>query len=200
MSQKEVVMVVECDEPEGVVVREVRPLYLTVDKLNGLYEKLKEFDVLFNDHVGNDLESFLNAFLTEVNGEMQSTGLLWEVDDVGILYLTDIRPGYDAYAHFSFWDRRFRGREDLVRQMIRYVIKKFGFHRITVDVPKYAAPTMGFVERIGFIKEGVRRKVVKYKGEWFDAIQYAIVESDHVMDDSYPLREEDIPKHLGREA
>ena len=178
MSQEEVVMVVECDEPEGVFSREVRPLYLDMKKLNELYDKLKEFDVLFNDSVGNDIEAFVNSFLVEVNGEMQSTGLLWEVDDVGILYITDIRPGYDAYAHFSFWDRRYRGREELVRKMIKYVMQKFKFHRITVDVPLYATPTMGFVERVGFKHEGRRRKTVKYRGQWFDANQYAIVEDE----------------------
>ena len=169
---------VECDEPEGIVTREVRPLRLSMKKLKELYHHLNQFDVLFNNYFQNDINAFINSFFCMVNGEIQPLGLVWEIDDVGIFVITDISPGFEALMHFTFWDRRFRGREILMRELIRYVMKKFSFHRIVAEVPMYAPPTMGFVERIGFIKEGRKRQVVKYKGNWFDANLYSIVEGD----------------------
>ena len=174
----DIVMWVECDEPEGIVERAVRPCRLSFEKLKYLYEKLSEFDVLFNDHVKNDPSAFISSFIVDVNGRAESTGLIWEVDDVGILYITDIRPGYEAMAHFSFWDKRLRGREKLAQEMIKYVMKRFKFHRIVCEVPMYATPSMGFVERVGFQHEGRKRQVVRYHGEWFDVNQYSIVEGD----------------------
>lgn len=178
MSNEEVVVLVECDEPEGIVTRKVRPLRLDMDKLRELYGHLNQFDVLFNAHFGNDIDAFINSFFCIADGDIQPLGLIWEIDDVGIFVITDISPGFEALMHFTFWDRRFRGREGLMREIIKFVMSKFSFHRITTEVPLYAPPTMGFVERIGFSKEGRKRQVVRYKGNWFDANLYSIVEGD----------------------
>lgn len=153
-------------------------MQLTTEKLKSLWENLKEFDVLFNDVVHQDPESFVRVFLSGNGDDIVSNGLIWEVDDVGILYITDISR-YQATAHFSFWDRRIKGREELIRRMIRWVFDNFGFHRLTVEVPLYASPWLSrAVERIGFTKEGRRREVVPYKGQWFDTNIYSILEHE----------------------
>ena len=172
------VMRVMCDEPEGQVERVVSFCPFSFKKLRELYERLSKFEVLFNDSIENGFEDFVDSFLCEVGGEIKPLGLIWQVDDVGILYLTEIRPGYEAEAHFSFWDQRIRGREKLVAEMVRYVVTRFGFHRIAVEIPVYAKPALKAVERIGFKKEGRKRKAVKYKGEWFDVNLYSVVEDE----------------------
>ncbi len=127
----------------------------------------------------NDPQSFLEVFFSpDSSGEPSPQGIIYEVDDVGILYLTDIRAGVSALAHFNFWDRRFRGREELCREMLRYAFRKFKFHRITVQVGLYAAPLMTAVERLGFIKEGRMREATLYKGAWFDVNLYSILERE----------------------
>jgi RimJ/RimL family protein N-acetyltransferase len=173
------VLTVECDEPEGTFVRSVRPVQLNMERLKFYYDQLKQFDVVFNDFIENDLESFINIFLSDDGHDgIVSNGLIWEVDSVGIIYITDIRPS-SAVAHFSFWDRRLKGRENLIRAMLRWGFDQFGFHRIEARVGLYAAPWVSrAIERVGFKKEGRLREAVQYKGEWFDMNVYSILEHE----------------------
>jgi RimJ/RimL family protein N-acetyltransferase len=141
--------------------------------------KISRFEKAFNDYVKNDPQSFLEVFFSpDSKGEPSAQGIIYEVDDVGILYLTEIRPGVSALAHFNFWDQRFRGREELCRAMLRYAFGKFKFHRITAQVGLYAKPELVAVERIGFVKEGRMREATIYKGEWFDVNLYSILERE----------------------
>lgn len=150
-----------------------------MERLRFYYDNLKEFDVLFNEHVRNDFKSWIQQFITQdSSGELEPTGLIWQVDDVGIFYLTDIRPGYEALAHYNFWDQKFNGRKELCRETLRHVFGRFGFHRITTEVALYAEKTMNAVEWIGFTKEGRKREAVKYHGEWFDVALYSILEDE----------------------
>ena len=123
-----------------------------------LWEKLSQFDVLFNDFIRGDYKAFVNHFIVQIDGQPSATGLIWDVDDVGIILLNDIVPFKSAMAHFVFWDKRFRGREELIRQMIRYAFETYRFRRIRVEVPLYAAETKKAVERVGFIQEGRMKK------------------------------------------
>ena len=176
MEQREVILSVECAEPEGTFTRSVRPARLTTDRLKFYWERLREFDVLFNDEIRQDLRAFIEVFLSgDLANDVQANGLIWEVDDVGIIYITDIRQS-TANAHFSFWDRRIKGRELLIREMLKWGFVTFGFHRITCEVPLYAAPWLSrAVEKVGFVKEGRLREATYYKGQWFDAILYSIL-------------------------
>lgn len=182
------VLEVECPEPEGKVVRRVEPVSLTAERLREYYDRLNEFPVLFNEHTGS-LEDFIRTFVRPRSDGLgvDATGLIWEVDDVGILYLTRLRPGVSAYGDFTFWDQRLRGREPLVREALRHVFERFGFHRIETEVALYARPAMAFVERVGFKKEGRKREAVLYtpkdaeEPKWFDTNLYSIL-SHEVME------------------
>ena len=172
-----VVMSVDCPEPEGLVTRDVRFLPLTPESMKTLWEKLSVFPTLFNRRVAT-LEDFFTSFLTEGPNGVKANGLIWEVDDVGIIYITDIYPVFQATGHFTFWDGRFRGRELLILKMIEYVFETFGFQRIVSEVPYYTQPTMGAVERIGFVREGRQRKATLYKNEWWDVATYSMLRDE----------------------
>ena len=165
-----------CTEPEGTTIRHVRPVALSTEKLRDYHEKLEEFDIAFNDHVPNTAQGFAGMFIS-VNPDMtvSAKGLLFEVDDVGILYLTHITPGYSALAHFAFWDRRLRGREELIYKMIEFAFETYGFQRIETRVALYAVPAMAATERIGFTKEGRAREAVRRNGDWYDVNLYSIL-------------------------
>lgn len=178
MDERDPVLRVECAEPGGTVVRAVRPALLTRETLFEYYEKSKEFDVLFNDLVPNDPVTFAEIFLgQDGSGRLFAKGLIWEVDDVGIIYVTNITT-HSALAHFTFWDRRIRGREDLLKQMLKFGFERYGFQRIEVRVGLYAKPILYLMERIGFTKEGRLRKATRYNGEWFDANLYSILREE----------------------
>lgn len=174
MDGRDYLFAFECCERDGPIVRHVRFAPFTMERLTGYWEKLKAFPTLFNKNVEN-LEDFLNAFMSQgPNGELQARGIVFEVDDVGMLWLSDIYPEYQATGHFTFWDRRFRGREALIRKLLVYVFDEFKFHRIVAEVPLYSEPTVVAAERIGFVKEGRLRKAAWYKDEWWDVNIYSI--------------------------
>ena len=169
----------KCDEPGGPVIRTVRPAELSFATLTGYYDKLKEFKTVFNSYVKNNLDDFIKLFVTGDGSDgVRATGLIWEVDDVGILYLTDIAPGHDALAHISFWDKRLRGREALIRGMMKHVMDMLDLRRITVEVGMFAPWMLQAVERIGFTREGRKREALRYEGEWFDCIMYSMLKSE----------------------
>lgn len=178
LDEQRPILAVECSEPDGKIVRTVSPGRLSFNRLRYLWDKLSQFDVLFNDYVAQDFKSFVSNFVMQENGQPVPTGLIWDVDDVGIFYLTDIHPMESGLAHFVFWDRRFKGREELCREMLRFLFDRYKFHRIRVEVPLYAKYTLQAVERIGFIKEGRARDAVRYKGEWFDVNFYSMLEGE----------------------
>jgi len=178
MDDRAVIVNVKCREPEGEVVRSVRLARLSVERMAFLWEKLKNFDTLFNDFVKDDYAAFVNHFVMQVNGQPVPTGLLWDVDDVGIFFLSDIIAHQSATAHFVFWDRRFRGREELCVGMLNYVFENYKFQRIKVEVPLYAHHTMDAVERLGFVLEGRLRRAILYHDKWFDMNIYSVLPTD----------------------
>lgn len=166
-----------CVEDGVSIRREVRWTPLSYEKLNYLWEKLSKFPTLFNSEI-KTVDDFINSLIDYSGGEVKARGLVWEVDDVGIFYLTDIYPGYQAAGHFTFWDGRFNGREGLIKEMIRYVFEEYQFHRIVAEVPLYSRPALRAAERTGFVKEGRLRKATWYKGEWWDVNLYSILEEE----------------------
>jgi len=178
LDENNVAVRVECREPNGTFVRTVRFVPFSVERLHYYYEKLKRFDVLFNDLFRNDFDVFVRAFVGNDGEKTWAKGLLWEVDDVGIVYLTDIKPGYEATAHINFWDRRLKGREELCRELAKHVFLKLKLHRLVAEIPLYSLPTINMVEKVGFKKEGRKRKAARYKQEWWDVNMYSMLETD----------------------
>ena len=182
MGQSDNVLTVKCSERDGPVVRHVRETKLSIGKLRFLFDKLSQFDTLFNDYTKGDFDSFLQKFLRiECDGNLTPIGLIWEVDDVGILFLTDFNTDIgEAYGHFTFWDRIYRGRADLCRRMIEYVFEDLNLRVLRTDVPLYAKPTLFFVEALGFHHDGRFRSAVPYREQWFDVNHYSILREEAI--------------------
>jgi RimJ/RimL family protein N-acetyltransferase len=154
-------------------------MQLSFAKLRELWEKLSQFEVLFTLSYEKDFGKFVSSFVREVMPDVyEPTGLFWQVDDVGILFITDIAPGYSASAHFTFWDKRFRGREKLVLEMMRYTFDLLSLHRMSVEIPMYMPALLAFAERIGFVKEGRKRKTHFYREKWYDSAIFSILEDE----------------------
>lgn len=180
IATNDIILEVTCPEPEGDIVHTVRRMVLSPENLRTFWEKSRQFKTLFNREIRDDFKKFLEVFLREGSNGIETTGLFWVVDDfLGVLYITDIVLECDARAEFSFFDRRTRGREPLIRAMLRYVFERYNFNRITVEIGMYAHPaTMKFIENVGFKKEGRMRSSVLYDGKWFDTLIYGILKGE----------------------
>lgn len=182
MNSEPSVISVECVEPEGTFVRQVRPLIFTVENIKKFWEVAKKYPTLYGKEILADPQEFINIFLTkDDNGNYTSSGLFWVVDDfIGVFYITDIRFDMsDALVHYSFFDRRQKGRVKLVKEMVKYVFNKYKFERLSAEMPNYALPaSRHFVVDCGFVYEGKKRKAASYKGDKFDVNLYGILPSE----------------------
>lgn len=178
-----------CEEPEGLVERFVYPLQLTPENLRTFWEKAKKFPQLFHhSEAVSNFDSFCNLLFDAGPNGLESRGLFWVVDDfVGVYYMTHIVPGVDAKVHYTFFDRRHRGRIELTREMIKYVFRKYNFRRLSVEIPLYMAQhrndtlrinAFTFVQQLGFKREGRKRQAIWYNNSWFDLGLYGILKEE----------------------
>lgn len=206
----------DCDEPGGVVTRNVYKVEFTPQNLEIIYQKAKKFRTLMGWEIPT-YEHFISFFVTPENGIFKARGICARVDDfVGIFWLTDINythPPHEATIHYTFFDRRHKGRLELCRKAITYCFETFNFSRLTTMVPLYMFQpgdlkedgstttdatkwsVLNFVERIGFRKEGRQKEKMIYKGHLFDANLYALTKDECLSGSAW--KEADL-KHTGK--
>lgn len=168
-----------CQEPEGEITRYVYPMALTIENLRTFWEKSRGFRTVFGDEVNGDFKKFLELFISQDGEQLRAHGLFWVIDDfVGVYYITHITE-VECSVHYTFFDRRHKGREELTKAVLRYGFMHFGFQRMNVEVPMYASRhTFGFTYAIGFKKEGIKRSCTRYKGEWFSATLFGLLREE----------------------
>jgi RimJ/RimL family protein N-acetyltransferase len=183
---------VECHEPEGPIKRTVYPMALNPQNIKTFWNKARGFKHLFGRELRDNFHEFASTLVSGENeDDLKANGLFWRIDDfVGIFYMTDIEPNVDAKVHYTFFDRRHRGRIDLVKTMIRYVFMKYGFHRLTAEIPLFATKiysvdepsinqgVLSFVQNVGFKPEGRKREAVKFDNDWFDVQHFGILKQE----------------------
>jgi len=172
-------MQVLCNEPEGPILRKVWKFSFMKENTLRLYEQASKFPVLFGRPL-ESLEDFTKFFISQnLSGDAEPQGLIWIIDDfVGMFYLNEISD-IEATVHYSFFDRRHKGREPLVKAMLKNVFEEYPFVRLNAYIPAQAGmvPRL-FVERCGFKIEGRKRQASWWKNRWFDVNLYGILRED----------------------
>lgn len=173
---------------EPVVVHEkyeVRPLLVTPESIQKFWEQAKKFPTVYGHENVSTIEDFVTMFFpVDGNGTLNSSGLFWVVNEfLGVFYLTEIREDggnlIDANAHYTFFDKRHRGRVGLVKEMLKYWFTKYNFNRLSAEIPNYVTPqARHFAMECGMSYEGKKRKSSFYKGEWFDVNLYGILRGE----------------------
>ena len=75
----------------------------------------------------------------------------------------------------------FRGRgvaDDAARQLQRYLFDELGFHRLELACYGFNERAIRHSERVGFVREGVKRRAYLRHGEWQDAVLFALLPED----------------------
>ncbi len=81
----------------------------------------------------------------------------------------------------------FRGRgvaDEAARLLQRYLIVELGFHRLELLVYGFNERAIRHAERVGYVREGVKRRAYLRHGEWQDAVLFALLADDLDLDDS----------------
>jgi RimJ/RimL family protein N-acetyltransferase len=75
----------------------------------------------------------------------------------------------------------FRGRriaDEAARQFQRHLMEELGYHRLQLEIYGFNERAMAHAERVGFTREGVRRKAYWRHGTWEDGVHFGLVAED----------------------
>jgi RimJ/RimL family protein N-acetyltransferase len=115
-------------------------------------------------------ESF-GRFVIEVDGEpagMLGFHVANERSRIARLERLAVHPG-------------FRGRrlaDEAARLFQRLLLEELGFHRLELEIYAFNERACAHAERVGFIREGRKRKAYLKDGEWVDTVLYALIQED----------------------
>lgn len=168
---KDVLFSAECLEGDAVIVRYAKPMILDGEQIIKLWHRLSQFHVLFASPRETSFKNFVNIIQDEYS-------VLLAFDDVGMALVSDLVPGVEVKVQFSFWDAKLKGREQLIRELVKWVIDVFGVRRVSMPVRADARAMRAFVERVGFYVEGILKNWVKKDLKLYDLYLYGVTESE----------------------
>jgi RimJ/RimL family protein N-acetyltransferase len=76
---------------------------------------------------------------------------------------------------------RFRGwklGDGAARLFQRHLLEELGFHRLELEIYAFNERACAHAERVGFVREGRKRKAYLKDGEWVDSVLYAVLAED----------------------
>lgn len=173
-----------------------------------LMDELADFDILFPDNlprceeageeerVCGECERCLARKQWVAAGMVKPDARFWEIwsaDEempIGIVYLTNIKPGLDAIAHYVFFDGKLSDKTPILESLMEWFFVDHrasgwqGLERITLEIPEhYFALARHAFKKLGFggpfqyetkgLKvpvEGVRRKAYWHSGRAWDTL------------------------------
>lgn len=178
------ILEIPCDDRSGESVYHVRVLQelgrnysLSPDRIRDLWIEASKHKYLFSDYTEGKLEPFvlLLANPRSVWLEIVKDG---SEKPIGVAYITDILSGFDAVAHFAFWDSIGSGREPLALFIAEWVMDRYSLHRLSAQIPPYQRGTIRFAKRLGFVDEGEKREAVIRDGEWQPLLLFGLTKNE----------------------
>jgi RimJ/RimL family protein N-acetyltransferase len=92
----------------------------------------------------------------------------------------------------------FRGRrlaDEAARHLQRHLLLDLGFHRLQMEVYGFNERAMRHAERVGFVREGVRRQAYRRHGGWQDGVLFGLIREDLGLDPGVDLLYEYAARH-----
>lgn len=68
--------------------------------------------------------------------------------------------------------------DDAAREFQRHLLEDLGYHRLQMEVYEFNERAMAHAERVGWVREGEKRKAYWRHGEWVGSALYAILRDD----------------------
>jgi RimJ/RimL family protein N-acetyltransferase len=78
-------------------------------------------------------------------------------------------------------DPRFRGRklgDEVARAFQRLILRDMDFHRLEVQVYGFNERAIAHAARVGYVREGVRRRAYLKNGAWQDAVLFSLLQEE----------------------
>ena len=110
-------------------------------------------------------------FVAEANGERVGSIAFHRVNE---------RHRIAEAGRFAI-DPRVRGRglaDEVARAFQRHLLVELGFHRVELQIYGFNERAIAHAERVGFVREGVKRRAYLKHGEWQDAVLFSMLAED----------------------
>lgn len=168
------------NDPNRVVVTEgeyvvVHLKFMSRAWLEELWAEVQKHKAMFWEPLHGELENFVDILF-------QPGWLFFEVYKfgrlVGFFYFTNISKLTDIQMHGIAFDRQLTDKVPLIQKILGWLFENFAVERVEVAIVAPFKATMRFVERIGFVREGVRRKAVIYHSRWMDQVIYSVTREE----------------------
>jgi len=78
-------------------------------------------------------------------------------------------------------DPAFRGRrlgDTAARLIQRYLVLELDYHRLELEIYGFNERAIAHAERVGFVREGVKRRAYLRNGEWVDGVLFGLIRED----------------------
>lgn len=148
------------------------PLVLTQEKMNRLWAKFSQIPAVFDDFTRGSPKAFFEIMVSK-------DAMFYEIgDEVGIASAVAIRPRLDAIVHLTFFDRRLKGREKVLTDIMHEVMTKFQLRRLTAAVPCNRRIMIRYLRRLGFREEGVMRDAYLTEGRYLDMVLFGLLKEE----------------------
>ncbi len=110
-------------------------------------------------------------FVIEVDGERAGTMAFHRVNRRSrIAHLGGLA------VHPDFRGRRLADEAALL--LVAHLFGELGFHRLELEIYGFNERAIAHAERIGFVREGVRRRAYERHGEWVDGVRFGLLPED----------------------
>src|SRR4029077_15853247 len=159
------------DQPANLPVA-FRPLVLSKGKLEYLWAQMRQYPQVFDDVIPRTFEAFKDGMMAPTN---QFYEFLQGEDTIGLAAATQVRVRLDANMHLVLFDRRLRGREDVIKAAMLDFARRAQLRRMTVSLPEDNKTAIKLVQRLGYKLEGVMRKAHLRDGIYRDYHIYGIL-------------------------
>lgn len=149
-------------------------------------EEVEEYNTIgVPRHTGDTLEVLLSAIEDQQMAIRNHYGWIIRtregeefVGEAGMHLSADSFRSGEIYYSFLpvHWNKGYA--TEVVKQMVRFGFNELKLHRIQAGVATENQRSIRVLEKVGMVREGLRRKILPIRGEWKDNYHYAIVEDD----------------------
>lgn len=152
----------------------VKEMVFTPEKITWLWQEMSKYRTLFNDYTRGSHENYISLITLPDSYWMEVIDIQKRIP-VGIMYLTDLSRVIDPQAHILFFDRQLSNKAPICREILRHVVAKFAFHRLTAVIPEIYHATIRLALRLGFKREGITRESQYIGGKWVNEVILGIL-------------------------
>lgn len=105
--------------------------------------------------------------------------MFFEIGDaLGLISISSVRLEMDGLLHFVFFDRKMKGKEDVLWAVLREAFRIGKLRRMTVALPEDRYLVLTFLVGMGFKIEGRMRKGFKTADDYVDTLLLGLLREE----------------------